>query len=236
MTVCVAWVHGLEVAHSWHSSMMGLLTHHGQPDTAPITTWLATKYSSGGLVEARNGTVKQFLDTDCEWLLWVDTDMGFAPEALAELLEVADPEHLPVVGGLCFMQREVEPDGMGGWRIQPRPVLFTWHVGDDFTGFDLVADYPRDAVVQVAGTGSAFIVIHRSALEKVADKYGAGHWYSQVQNPTTGQVLSEDLSFCTRLAGAGIPLAVHTGVRISHLKQVWIDEAFADRIAPLTEE
>ena len=233
MTVCVAYVHGLEVAHSWHHSMMGLLTHHSQDGQTPITAWMATKYSSGGLVEARNNTAAQFLDTDCDWLLWVDTDMGFAPEALTQLLEVAGPDHLPVVGGLCFMQREVEPDGMGGWRIQPRPVLFTWHVGDTFTGFDLITDYPRDTVVQVAGTGSAFILIHRSALETVADKYGAGHWYSQVQNPTTGQVLSEDLSFCTRLAGAGIPLAVHTGVRISHLKQVWIDEAFADRVTPL---
>lgn len=230
--ICVGYVHSQEVAHSWHHSMMGLLTHHSQPGTAEITGWLATKYSSGGLVEARNNTAAQFLQTDADWLLWVDTDMGFAPEALTQLLDVAHPTDLPVVGGLCFMQREVEPDGMGGWRVQPRPVLFTWHVGDDFTGFDLVTDYPRDAVVQVAGTGSAFILIHRSALERVAAKYGAT-WYCQVTNPTTGQVLSEDLSFCTRLAGAGIPLAVHTGVRISHLKQVWIDEHFADRVAPL---
>lgn len=234
MTVCVAYVHGLEVAHSWHHSMMGLLTHHSQADKPAIAAWMATKYSSGGLVEARNNTAAQFLATDCDWLLWVDTDMGFTPEALEQLLEVADPEHLPVVGGLCFMQREVEPDGMGGWRIQPRPVLFTWRVSDEFTGFDLITDYPRDTVVQVAGTGSAFILIHRSALERIADKYGA-NWYSQVTNPTTGQVLSEDLSFCTRLAGAGIPLAVHTGVRISHLKQVWIDESFADRITTIEE-
>lgn len=233
--ICVAYVHSQEVAHSWHKSMMGLLVHHGQPDQAPITEWMSTKYSSGGLVEARNNTARHFLATKAEWLLVVDTDMGFAPDALEQLLTVAHPTDLPVVGGLCFMQREVEPDGMGGWRVQPRPVLFTWHVGDDFTGFELITDYPRDAVVQVAGTGSAFMLIHRSALQRVADKYGE-HWYSQVVNPTTGQVLSEDLSFCTRLAGAGIPLAVHTGVRTTHLKQVWIDEQFADRVAVLTTE
>jgi hypothetical protein len=230
--ICVAYVHGIEVAHSWHKSMMGLLVHHGQPDQAPITEWMSTKYSSGGLTEARNNTARHFLTTEAEYLLWVDTDMGFAPEALSQLLEVAHPTDLPVVGGLCFMQREVEADGMGGWRVEPRPVLFTWTVNDTFTGFDLITDYPRDAVVQVAGTGSAFILIHRSVFERIADRYGE-HWYSQVQNPTTGQVLSEDLSFCTRLAACGIPLAVHTGVRISHLKQVWIDEAFADRVASL---
>lgn len=233
MTICVAYVHGIEVAHSWHSSMMGLLVHHGQPDKPNLSTWLATKYSTGGLVEARNNTVAQFLETDDEWLFWTDTDMGFQADALEQLLEVADPER-PVIGGLCFMQREVEPDGCGGWRVQPRPVMFTWRVTDDWTGFDLVDDdYPRDTLVQVAGTGSAFILIHRSALVTVADKFGP-HWYSQVQNPTTGQVLSEDLSFCTRLAAAGLPLFVHTGVRISHLKQVWIDESFADRVSPLS--
>lgn len=215
--------------------MMGLLTHHSQADTPAITAWMATKYSTGGLVEARNNTAAQFLQSDADWLLWVDTDMGFAPEALTRLLEVAHPKELPVVGGLCFMQREVEPDGCGGWRIQPRPVLFTWNVSDDWTGFDLITTYPRDTVVQVAGTGSAFIVIHRSVFQRIADKFGP-HWYSPVQNPTTGQVLSEDLSFCTRLAACDIPLAVHTGVRITHLKQVWIDEAFADRITALSEE
>lgn len=232
MTVCVAYVHSLEVAHSWHSSLMATFVHHLGDGQARLGTWLATKYSSGGLVEARNQTVAQFLTTDDVWLWWTDTDMGWPPSALGDLLAVADPDTAPAVGGLCFMQREVEPDGCGGWRVQPRPVLFTWHVGDDFTGFDLVTDYPRDTLLRVAGTGSAFLVIHRTAFERIADRYGP-HWYSQVQNPTTGQVLSEDLSFCTRLAAVGIPLHVHTGVRISHLKQVWIDESFADRVTPL---
>ena len=34
--------------------------------------------------------------------------MGFAPDTINRLLEAADPVERPVVGGLCFTQREEE--------------------------------------------------------------------------------------------------------------------------------
>src|SRR5262245_58660550 len=53
----------------------------------------------------RNFAARLFLDkTDHEWLWFVDTDMGFEPDSVHRLLEVADSVTAPVVGALCFAQ------------------------------------------------------------------------------------------------------------------------------------
>lgn len=231
-TVSVAFVHGQEVTYSWHQSMMALVAHDlANRQHVVRGGWLATKYGTGGIAQARNDTVARFLaDCDSDWLLWVDTDMGFAPDSVDRLLDAAHHRDRPVVGGLCFMMREVDVDGMGGMIVQPKPTIFGWFTDGDKEGFQAVDDYPRDTVIPAAATGSAFIVIHRTALQKIADQYGP-EWYTQTRNPTTGMMLSEDLAFCMRLAAVELPLHIHTGVKTTHLKQAWLDERLFDRIA-----
>ncbi len=43
-------------------------------------------------------------------------------------------------------------------------------------------------------------------------------------NTTTGQLLSEDLALCLRAGALGIPIHVHTGVRTTHQKTLWLAE------------
>jgi len=84
--------------------------------------------------------------------------------------------------------------------------------------------------VEVAATGSACIVIHRDLLAVMAERYGPT-WYSRMANPTTGQLLSEDLSFCARAVQCGYPVYVDTRVKTSHLKRLWLSEAdYADGV------
>jgi hypothetical protein len=166
--------------------------------------------------------------------------MGFAADTFDRVLGVADPAERPVIGALAFSQREMAPDGLGGWRCTATPTIFDWaqvNVHDDVAaddgtmqrrkvgeqqGFAVRWDYPPNTVVRCAGTGSACILIHRSALEKVGDKYGT--WYDRIPNVSTGQLISEDLSFCVRLGTLDIPLFVHTGVQTTHQKLFWLQE------------
>jgi hypothetical protein len=39
------------------------------------------------------------------------------------------------------------------------------------------------------------------------------------------KMMGEDLSFCMRAGSLGIPVHVHTGVKTTHLKQLWLSEA-----------
>lgn len=229
-SVCMAYVHSDEVAHSWHRSVVDLLGYDLAHSQRVLRGgFSATHCGTGGLVAARNDTTARFLDGEAEWLFWVDTDMGFAPDTVDRLIAAAHPTDRPVVGGLCFSQHALTPDGMGGFRFRPSPTLYRWATTEDGReGFSAWLDYPRDQVVQVAGTGSACILIHRDVLTKVAAEHGP-HWYSRMTNPTTGQLVSEDLSFCARVAGCGFPIHVDTAVKTTHLKPIWLSETDYDR-------
>lgn len=221
--VVAAYLHGVEVDASFHQSLLGVtlrsaLTHRR------LLRFLPTWCGSGGLVQGRNDTVARFLSMDgAEWLWWIDSDMGFESDALDRLLVVADPETHPVVGGLCFAQKGVEPDGFGGYRTRVVPALYRWHKSSAGEGFAAWEDYPRDTLAEVEGTGSAFVLIHRSVLEQVAEKFGP-HWYDRVPHETLGMV-GEDLSFCMRVLDVGFPIHVHTGITTTHRKPWWIGEA-----------
>jgi hypothetical protein len=149
--------------------------------------------------------------------------MGFEPDALDRLLAVADPETRPVVGGLCFAARQYAHDGLNGWLTMPMPTLYDWKDNPDGgSGFVATPMYPVNAVFQVAATGSAFLLIHRSVFEKIAEKMGPT-WYDRTPAPN-GELLGEDISFCVRCALVEVPVHVHTGVRTSHYKGQWLQE------------
>jgi hypothetical protein len=187
--------------------------------------YVAWKCGTDGLADARNKVVQAFLrEHQAEWLFWTDTDMGFAADTVDRLLDAADPVERPVVGGLCFTQREEKSDGMGGWRCLATPTVFDWKVlPDGAMGFSVRWKYPPDTLIRVAGTGAACVLIHRSVFERIEETYGP-HWYDRVPNTTMGQVVSEDLSMCLRAGALNIPMYVHTGVKTTHQKLLWLGE------------
>jgi glycosyltransferase involved in cell wall biosynthesis len=225
--VTVAYVHPNEVTQSWQQSLMGLigwdLAHEGHVARGG---WLAIRcYGSDGIAAARNTAVAQFLaEKDADWLFWIDTDMGFTPDTVDRLLAVADPVERPIVGGLCFAQKQTTADGKGGFRTSLVPTIYDWtHVGEE-TGFLSRREYPINSVVRAAGTGSACVLIHRSVLQRIADESGPV-WYDRVPNPTAGgRLIGEDLSFCLRAGAMDIPIFVHTGVKTTHFKPAWLCE------------
>ena len=224
--VAVAYVYnGHQVAYSWHHSMIELigydLCHEGRIIRGG---YVAMKCGTDGLADARNKAVRLFLKENlADWLFWIDTDMGFAADTVERLLAAADPVERPVVGGLAFTQKEEEPDQMGGWRCRAAPTVFDWTVLDDGQmGFSVHWNYPPDALVRVGGTGAACLLVHRGVFERIEAEYGT--WYDRVPNTTTKQVVSEDLSMCLRAGALSIPVHVHTGVKTTHQKTLWLAE------------
>lgn len=225
-TVQIAYMHGGQVSHSWHQSLMNAIAYDKSVGLNVIENPPFAVHCSGpnSLVEGRNMAVAHFLDnTLAEWLFMVDTDMGFQPEAMEQLLLAADPVERPVVGGLCFALKHITPDGTGGFRVMPVPTLFMWAKNPkQGMGFANRFRYPPETLVPVAGTGAAFIIIHRSVLEEIRAKMG-DVWYNFVQYSDGAQV-SEDLSFCYRVGTINRSIFVHTGVKTTHHKTFWLSE------------
>ena len=221
--VLVGYLHPHEVSTSFHKSLMALVGWDMSHDRR-LNGWASIKCASGGIPEGRNELAKAILNSECEWLFMVDADMGFEPMALDQLLSIADPVKRPIVGGLCFAQREAFDDGSNGFRCVPRPTIFDWVQHDDghwrFTGR---SHFPVNALVESAATGGAFIVIHRSVFERIRDSEGEC-WFDRVRG-TDGSLIGEDISFFVRCQALDIPLFIHTGIRTTHLKNLWLGES-----------
>jgi hypothetical protein len=224
--VQLAYLHPGQVSHSWHMSMMNAIAYDksvglNMIERAPLAVSCSGPNS---LVEGRNFAAKHFLDeTDAGWLMFIDTDMGFEADAVERVRLAADADSRPVVGGLCFALKHMGPDGKGGFVVRPLPTLFMWgQTRDQGFGFVNRFRYPPETLVQVAGTGGAFLLIHRKVLEKIRADQG-DTWFNFIQYKDGLQV-SEDLSFCYRVGQLGFPIFVHSGVKVSHHKEFWLSE------------
>lgn len=185
-----------------------------------------------GVAPGRNKIAQAFLDTlEAEWLWMIDTDMGFAPETVDRLIASATPER-PVVGALCFAIKRQAQGDFYAERFRISPTVYEYIELEDEVGFRPILDYQRDAVVQVAGTGAACLLMHRDALAKVRASYGDA-WFDPITHPTgekgKPRTFSEDLSFCVRLQACDIPVHVDTSVKTCHEKGgVFLDEETYD--------
>lgn len=236
-TVVPGFLDGGTWAACFGLSWADLLLHDtltSQRIIRPSGTYLRKVCGAGGLHQARNDVAASFLDhSDGEWLWMVDTDMGFDADTVDRLLASADRSQRPVMGGLCFALRRLDAGPFHSDRYGLVPTLYDYFEDTGEVGFAPLPDYPRDQVTEVAGTGAACLLVHRRALEAVRSKYG-DVWFDAAVHPDglgpgRRRVFSEDLSFCVRLAGAGVPLHVDTSVKTVHHKGgIYLDEASFD--------
>jgi hypothetical protein len=230
--VSIGFIHPGHYSACFAESLSDLLLFDlsGPQRTAHDHGKIGKECGSGGIVDGRNLLAKTMLDESAaDWLFMVDSDMGFAPDILERLIDAADPDTRPVVGGLAFAHKT---DGRGeffGIRYRAQPTLYTFVETADKVGVVPTFDYPRDELVAVDATGGACVLVHRSVFVEVRDRYG-DVWFDPVTVPKGPTKFSEDLSFFLRLGFCRIPVHVHTGIKTTHDKGgVFLDEEFYDR-------
>jgi len=232
-TVAVGFLHPGEWSACFGQSLTELYLVDATIGQHRLVRQLPKFCAAGGLVAGRNEIVEKFLDrTDCEWLWMIDSDMGFGPTTVDDLIGVADPDTRPVVGGLCFALRANGPGPFHGEKYVVVPSAYRWVETENEIGFQSILELPADTLMEVSATGAACLLVHRNALDTVRKKYG-DHWFDPVTHPA-GPTFSEDLSFCVRLAAVDIPVFVHTGVGTTHDKGgVFLDlDAYEAQLPP----
>jgi hypothetical protein len=183
------------------------------------------------LSHARNTIAAAFLASDADWLLWADTDIGFEADALEKLLEAADPDTRPIVGGLCFIEGDFSHDFRGGLRSSLAPTLYDWCWIEPDSGmpgaYKMITrqDWEPGEVTRVGATGCGLLLVHRSAFTRISDwltesEAPAHIWFERIPGPD-GEKCGEDISFCLRANQVGLPVFVHTGVTTTHQKTAW---------------
>ena len=209
--VCVAFIHPGETSAFFTTSMLAMMLYDGH--TERHITGLVNEWSSANVSAARNKLTALFCDEkpDADWLMFIDADMGFEHDALERLMRVADPDTAPVVGGLCF----------GAQADRLFPTIYQVVRVESGLRVNRTHEYERDAVVQVAATGSAFLLIHRRVIEAVREARvsKAFPWFQETE--LDGDPVGEDITFCLRAGMLGFPIFVDTRVKVGHHKS-WL--------------
>lgn len=169
----------------------------------------------------RNEIVAAFLDEDADWLLFLDSDEIWQPNLVEALVASADPVTRPVVSGLVMAKRD---------NISPACSVFT-----DGETFKIVrpTSIPNSKWWNVATVGAGCLLIHRSVLQAMEDKFGEKYpsaiWFDHQPYPLVGDDgetvitrMGEDYVFSARAAACGFPLIVDTTIELGHLKDVAI--------------
>jgi hypothetical protein len=174
-----------------------------------IKGWLPCPNQSDVYV-ARNTLVHEFMNTDIDTLVFVDSDIGFSPKNLSDLLETKEA----FVSGLY-----------------PDKDFPTWVFrGED--GAPVPLDkIPPSGLLKARYLGCGFLKIDRCVFEAVAEAglaepFGVkppdykGKWREAHQYfrglVVERYLLSEDYSFSHLVAKAGFQPYVNCGIRLSH--------------------
>lgn len=128
----------------------------------------------------RNQLQAEFMDTDRDWLLMLDTDLVFKPEDVWRLFEVADEKGPGIYSGPYLLENGALVCGL--WNDE-RPFVYHPLIG-------LPADRKPTPIGVV---GSGFTLYHREVFEAVG-----ANGFSPV-----AEHAGEDLSLCWRAREAG---------------------------------
>lgn len=163
--------------------------------------------SPSGMVPAsRNAVVRQFLQSDARWLLWLNTDKEWAPNMVTHALATAEEKRFLILSAHI---RNPGPD-----QYSTVPVMVDARLQP-------IEPSPSDRFINVFCAGMGFYLTHRAVYEQVQEAYADKapcEWfdYETWEGKTTG----EDLVFSKRLKRLGIPTVVDQTLLVGHRKVV----------------
>ena len=165
----------------------------------------------GGILTLQRNESVQRMKGD--WLLFIDDDMVWQPDAIRRLVEVREEHDLDMVGALCF--RRSEPY---------QPTLYM-RESKNAGAYNYLESWDSD-VIEVDATGMAFMLIHKRVFEKIAGvKMPPSEERMRLGPPNFFRwdgTLGEDLRFCQDAKAAGCKIWVDTRVEIGHVSEITV--------------
>lgn len=162
----------------------------------------------GGILTIQRNAAVQRMEGD--WLLFIDDDMAWQPDAVRKLVEVRDEFDLDMVGALCFR------------RTPPyQPTLYMREKPDE-GAYNFLERWDSD-IIEVDATGCAFLLIHKRVFEAIiGTKMPPVAERLRIGPPPIFKwdgILGEDLRFCQDAKTAGMKVWVDTRIEIGHVSE-----------------
>lgn len=173
-------------------SFIKLLTHKGEH------TFQVNCMSNSLIYDAREKMVEIFLESDCDAIMFIDSDMTFEPHQIDQLASY----DLPFITAMAFK------------RMPPfQPCFYTkMEYKDGQPKLEVPIEYSA-GVLEIEGAGMACALIKREVFENIEKPYFF---------PLPG--LGEDLTFCLKLKEKGFKMYCDTTQSFGHVATFEITE------------
>lgn len=223
--VTVAYPYG-SINPDFHHCLLNLLAYDQNFGSKRLahTGWLISRPGGGNVATARNEIVRAFLETDSEWLWFVDTDQTFDFTILEELIESAEMSGYRIVSALIMAEREK------GKSLSPACVILDDHEPPRTVRPIVIPPVRHWECLPGAGC----VLIHREVLETMHDQWGNtpwpwfawSDWHRQDSDGNTiPDVMGEDYTFMLRATSLGYLPVVDTDIEAGHVKNVTLTVA-----------
>lgn len=158
---------------------------------------------------ARNNLSAKAIQLGADFVLWLDSDMVFAPDILERLFADYQEGKGDIISGLYFR------------RVAPfKPVLFSAVESTAEGPFTAAPESIPDDVFEIAGCGFGCVLMPTDILMDVIGKYGNPF------DPLNG--MGEDLSFCWRVRQCGYKIVCDPAISLGHVAHMVVDRSFFD--------
>ena len=183
------------------------------------------------ITRARNELARVFMESDCDYLMFIDADIAFDGNAVAQLMAV----DRDIVCGI-YPKKEID------WKQVEQAAKSGKENLAEYAGA-FVINFPKsdkkffetdeDGVVEVRHGGTGFMLIKRRVFEKLkkhVPTYRAStvkkdgeylkpecHEYFATSIDDTGCLLSEDYHFCELWRKHGGKVWAHPFIKLQHL-------------------
>jgi hypothetical protein len=210
---------------------MGLLTTTNKMRQLGVRVHWSHMSNESLITRARNELTRAFLTTDNDYLMFIDADIGFDGEAVAQLLAVDDD----IVCGI-YPKKGINWDSVERAATEGKTDLGDYS-GDfvlNMSG-DQHAETDERGVIEVRHGGTGFMLIKRGVFDHLAPHVPTYRTSSEKDSETgeyvkpltheffatsidhTGALLSEDYHFCELFRKHGGKVYAHPFIKLDHV-------------------
>jgi hypothetical protein len=229
------------------ADLSALCTNHG----IPIQFYYL--FNESLITRARNYCSDEFMRSEAEHLMFIDSDIGFNPHDVIALaaLQANEPDKYDIIGGpypkKCISWEKIKLAVDKGVADEDPNVLDRF-VGDYvFNPKGGAASIPLGEPVEVLEIGTGFMMIHKNAMKKFAEAYPQYYYkpdhvrteafdgsreilqYFQAEiDPVSKRYLSEDYWFCQKAQQAGLRTWFCPWMKMQHVGSYIFGGSLAD--------
>ena len=85
---------------------------------------------------------------------------------------------------------------------------------------------PFNEIIKVDSAGMGFVIMHRSVIKKLKEKYGKDAFLFAENNTSESEFIGEDIAFFRKCKKIKIPVYCHSGAIAKHMKTVVWDQDY----------